>query len=269
MASHVVLQPDHVGGRSLVDAAPHRAALPPVYNQYSRVAAEPDELRAIENERALFFPLFITSYFLYDFLRDNDFFGAEQVILGSASSKTAFGLAYLLHEDPDGDPETRRPVVGLTSDSNVGFVQSLGTYEHVVPYAGIEGLEPGTPTVFVDMAGSADLIRRVHEHFGDQLEHSCIVGATHWEADRERIDLPGPEPVFFFAPGQIQKREKDWGRGVAIAKANQASAEIVRHALDHLKISRRSGADAVQASLLALLDNEVPPSHGLLLSMEE
>ena len=41
--------------------------------------------------RSLVFPLFTTSYVLDDYIADNDGFGATQVILGSASSKTAFG----------------------------------------------------------------------------------------------------------------------------------------------------------------------------------
>ena len=40
-----------------------------------RVAADPPELQALVVEHCHFFPHFITSYFLYDYLLDNDFFG--------------------------------------------------------------------------------------------------------------------------------------------------------------------------------------------------
>src|SRR6185295_5193515 len=41
MSTHLVLQADHVTPAGLIDAAPHRAALPPIYNNYTRVASDP------------------------------------------------------------------------------------------------------------------------------------------------------------------------------------------------------------------------------------
>ena len=46
--------------------------------------------------RALLQPLLATSYLLFDWLMDNDCFGAEQIIIGSASSKTGLGLCKYL-----------------------------------------------------------------------------------------------------------------------------------------------------------------------------
>lgn len=70
-----------------VDAAPHRAALAPIYNQYTRVAADPAYARGHEAESALFRPLFTTAFLL----ADNGFFGGHVVLPSSASSKTARG----------------------------------------------------------------------------------------------------------------------------------------------------------------------------------
>lgn len=266
MATHLVVKPGKVRDRSMIDTAEHRAALPPVYNNYSRTAAEPEELQAIENERALFFPLFMTSYFLYDYLVDNDYFGAEQVIVGSASSKTGFGLAYLLHGNPEGGE--RRRVVGLTSPSNVDFVKSLGTYDEVFAYGDVPSMD-AKASAFVDMAGNLDVTSSVHNQFAEQLKASIAVGVTHWETDRTPVEMPGPSPEFFFAPGQIQKREAEWGPGVAVVKANEAAAKVVHHALEHLTILDQRGPEAVQTALLSLLANDVPPSHGLMVTMHE
>ena len=43
--------------------------------------------------RALLFPLHITAFCLCDSLAEDSYFGASQVIVVSASSKTAIGLA--------------------------------------------------------------------------------------------------------------------------------------------------------------------------------
>ena len=47
--------------------------------------------------QALLRPLFMLSFLVDDFLAENEFYGARRVMLSSASSKTAFGLAHLLH----------------------------------------------------------------------------------------------------------------------------------------------------------------------------
>jgi len=100
MAGHMVITPEPRGGSAVVDAAAHRAGLPVVYNRYTRVTAPEDAAR-----RAIFQPLLVTSWLLYDFLADNGWFGAEQVIIGSASSKTGLGLAKFLAEARPGGPE--------------------------------------------------------------------------------------------------------------------------------------------------------------------
>ncbi|NBS98079.1 MAG: DUF2855 family protein, partial [Betaproteobacteria bacterium] len=97
IASHLTLVPGNVTPADFIDFAPHRRELPALYNKYQRTAAEPAMLRRFEDERSLFFPLFATSWILYDYLIDNKFFGAQQIVIASVSSKTAFGLACMLH----------------------------------------------------------------------------------------------------------------------------------------------------------------------------
>jgi hypothetical protein len=46
--------------------------------------AEPAELRTLEDQRCIFFPLFMTGYVIADLLSDNDWFGAVQLVVGSA-----------------------------------------------------------------------------------------------------------------------------------------------------------------------------------------
>ena len=80
MSTHLVIRPENVSRGGLVDGAAHRSALPPVYNQYTRTAADPAYDAAREAEQMLYRPLFTTSFFLDDFLNDNDFFGAANSV---------------------------------------------------------------------------------------------------------------------------------------------------------------------------------------------
>ena len=67
-------------------------------------------------------------------------------------------------------------------------------------------------------------------------------------ASREPQELPGPEPQFFFAPAQIEKRDAEWGPGVVMQRASEAVAGIAADVSTRVSIERLSDADAtVQA----------------------
>jgi len=177
MSSHLVITPGRVKDEHFMDVAPHRNELPALYNQYSRTAAEPAQMQAIEDERCVFFPLFMTGFVIADFLLDNDWFGAEQLVIGSVSSKTGYGLARFIK-----DNGYRGRVVGLTSDRNKAFVEDLGLCDQVVIYDDIESLD-NVPSVYVDMSGDQPVRARLHHHFGDNMKNSQLVGVTHWDAE--------------------------------------------------------------------------------------
>src|SRR5215471_18468042 len=145
MATHLVIEATDVSKRGLRDGAAHRQGVAPVYNAYARVSGDPAYAGKQGDYQALLRPLFMLSFLVDDYLAENDDFGARTVLLSSASSKTAFGLAHLLH--------TRgRKVIGLTSAGNPGFVTSLGCYDEVVTYDRVTSLPSDTPVAFVDMA---------------------------------------------------------------------------------------------------------------------
>jgi len=129
MATHLVIEASDVSKRGLRDAAPHRQGVAPVYNAYARVGHEPAFAGRQGDQQALLRPLFMLSFLVDDYLAENDVFGASTIILSSASSKTAFGLAHLLKTQRGGVS-----VVGLTSPGNAAFVRSLGCYHDVVAY---------------------------------------------------------------------------------------------------------------------------------------
>lgn len=263
MASHAVLQPGKVNARQFTDIAAHRQPLPGLYNDFMRTKDDPPAVRQAEDARCVLFPLFATSYVLYDYFVANGFFGAKQVVIASASSKTGFGLAWLVHHDR----EAGQHVVGLTSSSNVAFVKSLKACDQVESYETIKAIDPSKPTIFVDMSGSGAIVTAVHQHLGNNVIESCTVGATHWEGERSRGELPGARPTFFFAPAHIGRRNKEWGPGVLIGKAMMAGAQITASIAGQFAIERTDGSAAVEKAFGALVNNQVPPSRGLLLSM--
>ena len=266
MGTHLKIKPERISRGGLLDGAEHRADLPSVYNQYTRVAADPAYDPEREAEQMLYRPLFTTSFFLDDFLLDNNFFGAGTVILTSASSKTSLGLAHLLHQK-------RRDacrVIGLTSAGNRNFVESLGCYDSVYAYEDATQL-PVEPSVMVDMAGSGPVRAAVHAHLEDALKYSCAVGATHWDAAMVGAGdqrLPGPKPEMFFAPAQIQKRLAEWGQDRFNSLMAQAWQDFLAASADWISIDARRGLDALAATYEAFLDGRADPARGYVISLQ-
>jgi hypothetical protein len=261
MATHLVIEAADVSKRGFRDSAAHRQGVAPVYNAYSRVSENPAFTGRNGSYQALLRALFMLSFLVDDFLAEADFFGARQVVLSSASSKTAFGLAHLLHSQ-------RQPirVIGLTSPGNADFTASLGCYHEVVPYDRIESLPPEQATAFVDMAGNADLRGRLHRHFGDHLVYSGRVGMTHQDM-AETGDLPGAKPSWFFAPDQIRKRAKEWGPGGIDQRFGAAWASFMPMLEKSLTIVEGFGVEAVEQVYRETLAGRVSPSEGHILSL--
>ena len=207
MSDELLVSPIKFSPRGFTDGVEHRDKLPIVYNQYTRVVAENGFEPGFDNHKMVYVPLFTTSFVLDDFFADNDDFGAKTIVLGSASSKTAFGMAFMLKQSG------RVNIVGLTSEKNLGFVKGLGLYDEVFTYDDVESMDNSVPTAYVDMSGNRGVLSKIHHHFLDNLVQSCAVGITHWESrtDKELEELPGAKPTMFFAPSQIVKRNKEWG----------------------------------------------------------
>lgn len=264
MSSEVVLQPGRVAADYFMDSSEHRASLPALYNQYRRTQGEPEFLHELENERCLLFPLFITSYVLYDYLIYNQFFGADQVIIGSVSSKTGFGLAHLLKHDP----EVGKKIVGLTSPNNADFVKSISCCDQIVAYGDESKIDKRLPSAWIDMSGDGPLTVKLHQLLQENMVESCIVGATHWEAQRQRESgLPGATPRFFFAPQHIGKRDTEWGQGEVWRRGSHAGAEIAKSVARKLKVEQISGPKSVAAIWKDMLDNKVTPDRGVIISL--
>ena len=267
MATHLVVSPGHVSANSFFDVSQHRASLPIIYNQYLRCARDPLYREDTEALQMLLRPLFTTSFLLDDFVADNDFFGAETVLLTSASSKTALGMAYLLHRNR-GQRDNEYEVVGLTSAGNRDFVQGLGCYDRVLCYEDVENLDASRACVVVDFAGDSELMARVHDHYDQQLRYSCLVGASHGEQlGKSAQPLKGPEPVMFFAPTQAQKRIGEWGAPLFQQKLSQVWGEFTGFVGQWMQVETSLGVAATERVYQEVLAGRIRPDCGHVVSL--
>lgn len=260
-SSHLVVAPTGAGAHGFDDGAPHRAALPSVYQRYLATDSDPFYRADTEAVQMLLRPLFFTSFLIDDQLADEGLTERGPVLISSASSKTAIAAAFLLARR-DGVE-----CVGLTSARNAEFVEGLGIYGRTVAYDAVDSLERG-PATFVDVAGDGGVRLAVHSHFGDELLHSMAVGATHWEDFGAGAgELPGPSPALFFAPDRVTKRAGDWGGAGLNAKVADAWHPFCAWAGDWLEVLRGQGMKAVQSAWLDVLEGRVRPRAAHVLDL--
>ncbi|MEX3011176.1 DUF2855 family protein [Hoeflea sp. TYP-13] len=262
MATHLVMRPDRVSETRLSDAAAHRAALPPVYNSYMRLAGQPGYERAFDNARMVLHPLYATSFCLQDFFSDNGWFGAEQVIVISASSKTAIGLAYALADNANA-PKS----IGMTSNRNLELVKSLDLYDDVLTYDAIASVDAGRPTAIIDMSGSGTVLSDLHSHLGDNMRYCSNVGVTHWSENQMGPGFIRERSAMFFAPGHIQKRAGEWGKGEFEKRAFAFWRSVAEKSGSWLTYETTAGLQDVESVFDDLRDGKISPHTGLVIDL--
>ncbi len=265
MSSYLVVTPGNITAAGFSDVAEHRKELHAVYNSYQLTATDPSYDDELEAEIMLLRPLFSTSFLIDDFFQDNDWFGAEAVVMSSASSKTAYGTAFMLAK------RVGVNVVGLTAAGNVEFVERLGLYDQVLSYEEIGELDADVPMAYIDFSGDAAVRAAIHNQLGDSLVFDSAVGATHIGALGGADGLPGPAPVLFFAPAQAKKRSDEWGTEGLIERIagslDEFIALVVEPANRLMKIEHSSGEAAVEQVYLDVLAGRAAPDAGSILSL--
>ena len=259
MASEAVLTVGKAGAGGFTDVTPRRTTLPPIYNHYQRIETLEGYRAADHDYWPVFRPLFLTGWLIADQFEDEGDYGVQQILIASASSKTAIGLGFALKLRTD-RPET----IGLTSAANVEALAAQGIYDRVISYDQIMTLNATTPAALVDMAGNGAVTRVVHSHFGNQLKASIIVGKSHWDAQADGEGLPGPERQGFFAPGRSQKRIADWGGAAFGQKIAEAWLAFMDVAPRLTSVDKRRGGDAALAAYREMLSGQADPAKGIV-----
>lgn len=261
-ASFLKMAPTRVSGQRLFDGAEHRAKLPAGYNSYSRVDFEPGYQRSSDGERMLLWPLHMTSFCLWDLLKENQWYGAEQVLILSASSKTSIGLGYALEAD-----DSAPTAIGLTSAGNLEMVRSLGIYDQCQSYDALADLDASRPTVIVDMSGNGSLLGQLQSRLGDNMRYCINVGLTHWDEFKPAAGMPKERAEFFFAPGHIQKRMKDWGPEAFASKTSVFLRDTARKSRQWLKLRDINGLDELAQIYPAVCNGKIPANEGLIVTL--
>lgn len=230
------------------------------YNQYGVAGRDPFYLDEREPLMVVTRPLFLTGLLLTDYLTVKDRLGAEVLLISSAASKTAYGLAAALHA------AGAATVLGLASSGGQRVADTFGIYERILPYEALETLNPSQSVLYVDISGSQPLRTRLAAHLGDALRGVLSVGLTHWKEGVFGATNEGPRVETFFAPGWAAQRTKELGAafGQSMVRGFRAQLEGAQR---HFVVTHEAGAAPLLASFAALADGQLQPAEALVRSL--
>jgi hypothetical protein len=205
----------------------------------------------------------VTSFCLCDALQDEGYHGAEQILVLSASSKTAIGMAQGLADD------ARAPtVIGITSRPNYDFVKSLGCYDEIICYDALDKIDGSKTTVIVDMAGNRAVLGAIHGPLGDNMLNCVSVGMTHWGtlADNDPLaaQINRERSHFFFAPAHVQKRISDWGQDGFNQRTGAFMMARMQQSAGWMSVQTIANFDAFTEVYADVVVGKMNPNEGLI-----
>lgn len=267
-ADSLVLSPIKISDQSFSDGKEHRKELPPVYNNYLRLNCESNYDPSMDPIRALLFPLHITAFCLCDSLEEDQYLGASQILVVSASSKTAIGLAQGL-----ADSKSSPKVVGLTSVTNSKFVEDLGCYDEVISYDQLDKIDYSQGAVIVDMAGNREILGTLHGKLEGNMFKCLTVGMTHWDNETTAEDALGQAMLrerteFFFAPAHIQKRIGDWGHEGYTKKTNLFMTARALQSKNWMQIIEIDGLENFISTYEEVVSGKINPNEGIIVNLK-
>jgi hypothetical protein len=261
MNDYLKVEAGRVNEFGFTDMVPHRQDMASIYNYYNRTATDPTYNKQVEDFIPIMKPLFVTSFLNYHYLNDADFFKANQIILTSASSKTALGLAFLLKQT---QAEHGKKIIALTSLSNIDFVEKTGYYDEILGYDDLQKLALEDSLV-IDFAGNAPRLQALADHLNENLKFISLVGIADWQASKDFKDIPNSE--LFFAPTSAKKKYAEWG----IAEANRRIAEglfaFIKDMKASIEITHLSKAEEVNEIYQQMIGGSLDPSKGYIVKL--
>ena len=258
MSTFLKVLPGHLSPNGFSDNSEHRLKLPPIYNRYSRTSTDPTYTPESENILPFFKPLFGTGFLCYHFLNKEKFYQSSQVILTSASSKTALGTACMFKQNQVKD---NLKIIGLTSAKNVDFVKKTGFYDEILTYDNYKESIEKNPSIIIDFAGNTTLLQQLADLLNDNLQYASLIGFTDWQ---KAGLFQHPKASMFFAPDQSELFSKEWGGEVLMQRIGQAMFGFTKQAMNWLEITTTPKLE-IEELYLDVLNGKVDPSKGYLI----
>jgi hypothetical protein len=239
----------------------------------------------------LYRPLFWTAYWCEDWLFSSKYRGANQILISSASSKTAFCLAYLIGKRVVRDGLPGFSIVGLTSKRNLAFTKGLSLYDEVLDYdsftsaSALFRIQGTQKWLYVDVAGNESINARVFSHIGSRLVASIALGLTNlspsspdassskWSTNtftENDTKSPSASPTTleqFFMPEWLAVRRHQLSIAQITSLQRQAWRELITDCRNWVKMDHIFGGEGVKAAYEDVAKGGLGPDKGLIWSL--
>ncbi|KAG6873181.1 hypothetical protein C0995_001791 [Termitomyces sp. Mi166 len=277
---------------------PHLPADRRPYNQILRCAADPQYTSdpIIEDLTMLYRPLFWTSYWCEDWLFSSTYRGGASVFLiSSASSKTAFCLAYLIKKRVTrGEVKHNVRIVGLTSRGNLEFTKGLGHYDEVLEYESFRSSDAfryrgmDERWIYIDVASNDALNERIRTYFaspyGPRLATCISLGLTNvspsssssikWNINAfsasshdTNTNQFWPQYEYFFMVEWLNVRKHQLPTDEIFKRQNAAWKELVEDCRRWVRMEKVYGGQGVKRAYEEIAERGVGPEKGLVWSL--
>ena len=256
MSRYLKVIPKKENAFGFIDDSNHRRKLPSVYNHYLKIPKDVD--KSVEYH-PLIKPLFLTSFLNYFFLKDENFFESDQIILTSASSKTALSLAFLLSKYKSKD---KKKIIAITSEKNTKFLSKIKLYDTVLSYDNAEENLNTSKSVIVDFAGNSDYLKKLSDYLGDLLKHVSLIGLADWSSKTNFKSIPNSK--FFFAPNHAEKRYREMGVKRTTLLADDLLKEFIMKIKNYIKLEYCNNSKELHELYLKSLKGKIDPSKGYM-----
>ena len=259
MSKYLKVIPKNVNTHGFIDDSNHRRKLPSGYNHYVKISKNTDE--SLEYH-PLIKPLFLTSFLNYFFLKDENFFECDQIILTSASSKTALSLAFLLSKNK---LEDKKKIIGITSDKNIKFLSKIKFYDTVLSYDNAEKKLNTSKSIIVDFAGNSDYLKKLSDYLADSLKYVSLIGLADWSSKTNFKSIPNSK--FFFAPNHAEKRYRTMGVKKTTLLAEDLLKEFIMQIKHDIKLKYFNDPKELHELYLKSLKGKIDPSKGYMVQL--
>ncbi len=107
--------------------------------------------------------------------------------------------------------------------------------------------------------------------WGRQLVYSCFAGSAQTTDEAQLTAIEGPQPVFFFAPIQIRKRNAEWGPERVSQYIGEGLQRFYRTVSEGpaplLEVVVDEGYEAARQLVSRLYHGQVPPTQGNIIKL--
>ena len=125
------------------------------------------------------------------------------------------------------------------------------------------------PTLIVDMSGNTKVLLGLHKLLADNMKYTINVGLTHWSdaSPKPPEGLITERSEFFFAPGHIQRRIKEWGPEGFDKKTTQFIMQTAAKTKEWLNFKKLNGLEEMAAIHNDVCAGKIPANQGLIVEL--